>query len=205
MAAVTICSDFGAPLPPKKSLSLFPLFPHLFAMKWWDQIPGSKNTFYISVVKHILFDSQFGDHDWIIHIPPRCWLLSPLVERGRLVQSPGCQSVSQGTTEGSWLNKVLMVCSSGKLLEAWSNSPPLLMYCLNPECFLTTFYAQEMVTSSSVSCFSALILNFPPSQQSLWQSGKKIPHNLTAHLRLSTCYSLWSQSKSITAKPNNKS
>ena len=31
MAAVTICSDFGA--PPKQSLSLFPLFSHLFAMK----------------------------------------------------------------------------------------------------------------------------------------------------------------------------
>ena len=30
MAAVTICSDFGA---PKNSLSCFPLFPHLFAMK----------------------------------------------------------------------------------------------------------------------------------------------------------------------------
>ena len=33
MATVIICSDFGA---PKNSLSLFPLFPHLFAMKWWD-------------------------------------------------------------------------------------------------------------------------------------------------------------------------
>ena len=31
MAAVTICSDFWS--PRKKSLSLFPLFPHLFAMK----------------------------------------------------------------------------------------------------------------------------------------------------------------------------
>ena len=30
MAAVTICSDSGA---PQNSLSLFPLFPHLFAMK----------------------------------------------------------------------------------------------------------------------------------------------------------------------------
>ena len=30
MAAVTICCDFGA---PKNSLSLFPLFPHLFAKK----------------------------------------------------------------------------------------------------------------------------------------------------------------------------
>ena len=30
MVAVTICSDFGA---QENSLSLFPLFPHLFAMK----------------------------------------------------------------------------------------------------------------------------------------------------------------------------
>ena len=30
MAAVTICSDFGA---QENSLSLFPLFPHLLAMK----------------------------------------------------------------------------------------------------------------------------------------------------------------------------
>ena len=29
------------PPPPKWSLSLFPLFPHLFAMKWWDQMPWS--------------------------------------------------------------------------------------------------------------------------------------------------------------------
>ena len=27
--------------PRKESLSLFPLFPHLFAMKWWDQMPWS--------------------------------------------------------------------------------------------------------------------------------------------------------------------
>ena len=38
MAAVTICSDFGA---QKNSLTLFPLFPHLFPMKWWDQMPLS--------------------------------------------------------------------------------------------------------------------------------------------------------------------
>ena len=35
MAAATICSDFGV---SKNSLSLFPLFPHLFAMKWWNRI-----------------------------------------------------------------------------------------------------------------------------------------------------------------------
>ena len=27
--------------PPQNSLSLFPLFPHLFTMKWWDQMPWS--------------------------------------------------------------------------------------------------------------------------------------------------------------------
>ena len=28
-------------LEPKKSLTLFPLLPHLFPMKWWDQMPWS--------------------------------------------------------------------------------------------------------------------------------------------------------------------
>jgi len=37
MAAVTICSDFGA--PEKQSQPLFPLFPHLFPMKEWDWMP----------------------------------------------------------------------------------------------------------------------------------------------------------------------
>ena len=36
MAAITICHDFGA---QKNSLTLFPLFPYLFSMKWWDQMP----------------------------------------------------------------------------------------------------------------------------------------------------------------------
>ena len=38
MAAITICSDFGA---PKNKIWLFPLFPHLFPMKWWDRMPWS--------------------------------------------------------------------------------------------------------------------------------------------------------------------
>ena len=36
MTAITFCSDFGA---QANSLSLFPLFPCFFAMKWWDQMP----------------------------------------------------------------------------------------------------------------------------------------------------------------------
>ena len=38
MAAVTICSDFRA---PKNSLTLFPLFPHLFPVRLWDRMPWS--------------------------------------------------------------------------------------------------------------------------------------------------------------------
>ena len=39
ISAVPSYSDFGS--PPKESLSLFPLFPHLFAMKWWDWMSWS--------------------------------------------------------------------------------------------------------------------------------------------------------------------
>ena len=38
MVAVTICCDFGT---QENSLSLFPLFPHLFVMKCWDWMPWS--------------------------------------------------------------------------------------------------------------------------------------------------------------------
>ena len=39
MAAIIICSDFWS--PEKHSQPLFPLFSHLFAMKWWGQMPWS--------------------------------------------------------------------------------------------------------------------------------------------------------------------
>ena len=39
MVAVTIQPWFWS--PPKQNLSLFPLFPYLFAMRWWDQMPWS--------------------------------------------------------------------------------------------------------------------------------------------------------------------
>ena len=38
MAAITICSDFGA---QKNKVWHCVHFPHLFAMKWWDQMPWS--------------------------------------------------------------------------------------------------------------------------------------------------------------------
>ena len=43
MAAVTICSGFGAKNSNNNNNKVcqFPLFPHLFAIKWWDQMPWS--------------------------------------------------------------------------------------------------------------------------------------------------------------------
>jgi len=42
-------------LEPQKIKSLFPLFPHLFAMNWWDQMPWS--LFFESWVLSQLFQS----------------------------------------------------------------------------------------------------------------------------------------------------
>ena len=39
MAAITICSDFGA--PKNKVWHCFHCFPNLFPMKWWDKMPWS--------------------------------------------------------------------------------------------------------------------------------------------------------------------
>ena len=49
--------------PPKQSLSLFPLFPHLFPMKWWDLMPWS--SFFECWVLSQLFHSPFHfHHEW---------------------------------------------------------------------------------------------------------------------------------------------
>ena len=55
MTVVTICSDFGA---PQNKVSLCPLFPHLFAMKWWDCMPWS--SFFECCVSSQLFDSPLS-------------------------------------------------------------------------------------------------------------------------------------------------
>ena len=69
MAAVTFCSDFGA---QEFNLSLFPLFPQLFAMKWWDQMPWSSffewwvlsqifPPFSLTFIKRVFSSSQRWD------------------------------------------------------------------------------------------------------------------------------------------------
>ena len=58
MAAVTICSDFGAQKNKVWHCSLFPLFPHLFPMKWWDQMLWS--SFYECWVLSQFFHSPLS-------------------------------------------------------------------------------------------------------------------------------------------------
>ena len=83
MAAITICSDFGA---PQNSLSLFPLFPNLFAMKWWNWMAWSSffECWILSQFFHSLSPSSRGSlvplsilslkwyhlHNWIVDISP---------------------------------------------------------------------------------------------------------------------------------------
>ena len=63
MAAVTICNDFGA---QENSLSLFLLFLHLFAMKWWDWMPWS--SFFECWILSQLFHSplSLSSRGWIL-------------------------------------------------------------------------------------------------------------------------------------------
>ena len=56
VAAVTICSDFGA--PQNKVSHCFHCFPILFAMKWWDQMPWS--SFFECWVLSQLFHSPLS-------------------------------------------------------------------------------------------------------------------------------------------------
>ena len=56
MAAVTIHSDFGA--QENKVCHCFPLFPHLFSMKWLDQMPWS--YFFECWVLSQLFNSSLS-------------------------------------------------------------------------------------------------------------------------------------------------
>ena len=72
MAAVTICSDFGK----IKSLSLFPLFLHLFAMKGWDPMPCS-----------LVFE---------------CWVLSWFFPHSPLLPSSLLSAVRVGSRADSW-------------------------------------------------------------------------------------------------------
>ena len=48
-------------IPRKYSISQFPLFPHLFPMKWWDQMPWSL-VFWMLTFKPAFFTLDFHFH-----------------------------------------------------------------------------------------------------------------------------------------------
>ena len=56
MAALTICSDFGA---QENKICQLPTFLHLFAMKWWDQMPWSYLVFWMLSIKLAFSLSSF--------------------------------------------------------------------------------------------------------------------------------------------------
>ena len=98
MAAVTICSDFGA---QKNSLTLFLLFPHLFAMKWWDQMPWSSFS--------------------------KCWALSQLFHSPLSPSSRGClvsSSLLFAIRVVSSVYLSLLIFLPAILFPAWASSSP---------------------------------------------------------------------------------
>ena len=101
MAAVTICSDFGA--QENKSLPLFPLFPHLFPMKWWDQMPWS------------LFSE--------------CWALSQLFHSPLLLSSRGSLVLFTFCHKGGviCISGVIDISPSNLDFSLSSSSPAFLM------------------------------------------------------------------------------
>ena len=70
MGAITICSGFGT----QKNGLLFPLLPHLFAMKWWDWMPWSQ---FFHWVFNQLFHSPVSLSSRgslvLLHVLPQGW------------------------------------------------------------------------------------------------------------------------------------
>ena len=63
VAAVTVQWFWS---PREWSLSLLPLFPHLFAMKWWDWMPWPRSSFFECWVLNQLFHSPLHLHQNVL-------------------------------------------------------------------------------------------------------------------------------------------
>ena len=100
MPEVTVHSDFGA---KENTLSLFLLFPRLFAMKWWDQMWWS--SFFYCWVLSQLFHSPLSPSSWgcsvpLCFLPFRCgclhiwayWYFSQQLDSSLSFIQPGCTS-----------------------------------------------------------------------------------------------------------------
>ena len=101
MAAITICSDFGA---QKNEVWHFPLFPHLFPMKWWDHMPWS----------------SFSE----------CWALSQLFHSPLSLKGPFSSSSLSAIRVVSSAYLRLLIFLPAILIPACASSSPgfLMMY-----------------------------------------------------------------------------
>ena len=104
--------------PKKLKLSLFPLFPHLFAMKWWDQMPWSSisecwvfSQIFLSPFTFIkrLFSSLLS----VIRVVSSAYLRLLMFLPGILI--PACASFSPAFH---------VMYSTNKLNKQGDNTPP---------------------------------------------------------------------------------
>ena len=136
MAAITICSDFGA---PKNSLALFPLFPHLFAMKamaphsstlaWkipWTEEPGRLQSMGSRRVRHDRATSLslFAFMHW-----RRKWQPTPVFLPGESQGEPGGLP-SMGSHSSSRLFTIKIPCTSAPALTFLMQSLCSLLWAL---------------------------------------------------------------------------
>jgi len=118
MAAVTICSDFEA---QENSLSLIPLFPHLFAMKWWDRIPWFKvfecwvlsQLFHFHLHRRRLFSSSSLSSFRVVLSAYLRLLIKPL----RLPIAYAVRPNTLSEAQGSFLTRLISACP--RPLPSW--------------------------------------------------------------------------------------
>ena len=91
-------------LEPKKCLSLFPLFPQLFAMKWWDQMPWP----------------SFSE----------CWVLSQLFHSLTFIKRLFSSSSLSATRVVSSVYLRLLIFLPASLIPVYASSSPVffMMY-----------------------------------------------------------------------------
>ena len=97
MAAFTVHSYFWS--PRKKRLSLFPLFPHLFDIEWWDWMPWSSffEIWVLSQLFHFPFSPLSRGPLVPLHFLPLGWYHAPSV-----VQQVWDVSLISCSTPGTW-------------------------------------------------------------------------------------------------------
>ena len=147
MAAVTIRSDFAA---QENKVSLFSLFPNLFVMKWWDQMPWS----------------EFSES----------WALSQLFHSPLSLSSRGFFSSSSlsaiRVVSSAYLK--LLICLLAVFIPAWASSSPAfhlhISWCTLHISWISrmTIYSLDVILSQ----FGTSLLFYVASNCCIWPAYK---------------------------------